>query len=343
VIPLDAADIVLVAAALLQVEPSEVLRRIDLDAVDQALAEPVPPPADPAARTAALVRGLQSHRPLPVRNNQLALLAATQFLAVNGWRLDGEPPEELARVLRAPGTTKRLARWLRPRLLPTETRRNAMIRLSRNVRHVLDLAQEEARLLRHHLTLPHHLLLGLIREEGAAATALATLGVDLGMARLAVAEVTGQGPETPHGIIILAPRARQALDLSAGEARRLGSSVVDTEHLLLGLVRQTDAEAARVLDRLDIRPEEVREQVLQLAGADGAAAEDRVAALRAAMDAAIDAGDFDLAATIRAHERGLRRPDEAEEIQRLHREIRRLRELLRAAGLDPDAAPPQPG
>lgn len=81
---------------------------------------------------------------------------------------------------------------------------------------------------------------------------------------------------------------------------------------------------------------------MQLAGADGAAG-DRAATLRAAMDAAIDAGDFDLAATIRAHERGRRRPDEADEIQRLHREIRRLRELLHAAELDPDAVQPQAG
>jgi ClpA/ClpB-like protein len=342
VIPLDAADLVLVAARLHGVDPARALDRIDLDALGRALAEPAPRPGDPAAVAAALLCGLRRHRPLPADHDRFALLATTALLAANGWQLDARSPAALARLVRTASRPARSARELR-RLLsrtPTATRRTTMTtRLTDRARRVLDLAQEEARLFRDCVTMPHHLLLGLLREqEGPAAGALAALGIDLTMARLAVAEVSGPNQDPPAGVLALAPRTRQVLDRSAGEARRVGSAVVDTEHLLLALVEQADWQSRRVLDQLGAEPDEVRAQVRHVSAAPSAAP-DPAEALRRAVDAALDAGDVEQAAALRRlqqeqHDAG--RPDAA---RGLRAEVARLRALLRENGVDPGVPP----
>jgi hypothetical protein len=331
VIPLDAVDLVLVAARLLDVDPARALDRIDPTALDRALAEPVPRPADPAAFAAALLCGLRSHRPLPTGNDRFALLCVAQLLAHNGWRLDASEPETLARLVRTarrPAGSARRLRSLLHRAPSTSSRRTSMVtRLTDGARRTLDLAQEEARRYCDHVLVPHHLLLGLIREGGNAATALAAVGVDLTTARLAVAELGCSREPSTAPVVPLAPRTRQMLDQAAGEARGLGRAVVDTEHLLLAMLRQQDGYSRKVLEHLGADPAQVREQVHRQATA-AAAPDDPASTLRRAVDAAIDAGDYDLAAALR---RQLGGPETGAEVAR-------LRALLRANGIDPDAS-----
>jgi hypothetical protein len=323
VIPLDPADLVLVAAGLWRVEPERALGRIDLDALDRALAEPVPRPGDPAATAAALMCGVRRQQPLPATNDRFALMATVQLLAFNGWRLDDRRPEALARVAKNARKPARAARKLRPmlsRISGTETRRTAMRPgFTDGTRQVLDLAQEEARRFRECVILPQHLLLGLIREEGVAADVLAELRIDLTTARLAVAEASPSGQEPPAGVIGLAPRTRQLLDRAAGEARRAGRADVDTEHLRLAMDQPQHGDLRHVLEVLGVEPDEVRAQVRRRATAP--AAVDPEAALRRAVDAALDADDYDLAAALRQQQQ----------------EVDRLRELLRRNGIDPAA------
>jgi hypothetical protein len=345
VIPLDAADLVLVAARLWDLRPERALDRIDLAALDRALAEPVPRPGDPAATAAALLCGLRRQHPVPAGNDRFALVATAQLLAVNGWLLDAGSPQALADLVRRARRPSRAARGLRRTLsrIPTATRRTMMVtRLTDRAGRALDLAQEEARQLTDHAVLPHHLLLGLIRAEegegGTATEALAALGVDLRMARLAVAEVSAPDQDPPTGTIALAPRTRQLLDSSAGEARLAGRIAIDTEHLLLALVRQTDGHSRRVLEVLGAAPDEVREQVLRAGRATPREA-DPAEVVRRAVDAAIDAGDLELAADLRRHQQELSGSGGAAEVSGLRAEITRLRELLRENEVDPDSRP----
>jgi hypothetical protein len=318
-----------------------VLVRIDLAALDRALAEPVPRPGDAAATAAALLCGLRRHRPLPTGNDRFSLLATTQLLAFNGWRLDHPDPDALVRAVRRANAPARTARELRPFLLRapiTATRRFSMtIRFTDGARRALELAQEEARRYRDHGLLPHHLLLGLIREGGNAAAALAAVGVDLMTAQLAVAELGCSREPSPAPVLPLAPRTRQMLDQAVGEARALGGTVVDTEHLLLAMLRQEDGYSRKVLEHLGAEPDQVREQVRRQSAAPSSA-DDPASILQRAMDAAIDAWDYELAATLRKQQQQLREPGGAAKIGELSAEVARLRALLRENGIDPDAS-----
>lgn len=132
-------------------------------------------------------------------------------------------------------------------------------RFTKRARHVLTLAQEEARRLQHPYLGTEHLLLGLIQEgEGLAAKVLTNLGIDLNRLRQAVEEIVGPGERAVEGEVCLTPRAKKVLELAADEARRLKHSFIGTEHLLLGLLRESDGIACEVLENLGIRLEQVR-------------------------------------------------------------------------------------
>jgi ATP-dependent Clp protease ATP-binding subunit ClpA len=140
-------------------------------------------------------------------------------------------------------------------------------RFTDKARHVVVLAQEEARLLRHDYIGTEHLLLGLIREgNGVAAKALEHLGIELAAVRQHVEELVGQGPAQAKrsGHIPFTPQAKKALQLALREAVQLGHNYIGTEHILLGLIREGDGPAARVLARLGADLDGVRTEVARL-------------------------------------------------------------------------------
>lgn len=147
-------------------------------------------------------------------------------------------------------------------------------------RRALVNAQEEARLLGHDHIGTEHLLLGLIHEgDGIAARALMELGVSLEAVRERIEETVGRTTGEPTGNAPFTPRAKKVLELSLREALQLGHSYIGTEHLLLGLVREGEGVAARVLQALGIDLPRVRPSVMQcLSGYQGRASDEAEAA-----------------------------------------------------------------
>jgi ATP-dependent Clp protease ATP-binding subunit ClpA len=248
-------------------------------------------------------------------------------------------------------------------------------RFTDRARQAVVLAQEEARLLNHNYIGTEHILLGLAHEgQGVAAKALESLGISLEAVRAQVEEIIGQGQSAPTGHIPFTPRAKKVLELSLREALQLSHNYIGTEHILLGLIREGEGVAAQVLVKVGASLDRVRQQVIQLlSGYAGGEApepagartrlvrmtvpaelrevEEQLAQVRQEKKAAIDAEDFERAAALRDQERQLlRRVAEREqawaagvdleavvqENQRLHREVERLRELLRQHGIEPD-------
>src|SRR6266853_1094530 len=138
-------------------------------------------------------------------------------------------------------------------------------RFTDRARRVVVLAQEEARMLNHNYIGTEHILLGLIHEgEGVAAKALESLGISLDAVRRQVEVIIGQGQQAPSGHIPFTPRAKKVLKLADREARALGHNYIDTQHILLGLIREGDGVAAQVLVTLGADLNRVRQQVIQL-------------------------------------------------------------------------------
>lgn len=139
-------------------------------------------------------------------------------------------------------------------------------RFTERAQKVLALSQEEAIRLGHHNIGTEHILLGLIREgDGIAAKALKELGLEVRKIQAEVEKLIGKGNQ-PMKSIHYTPRAKKVVELSQDEARKLGHSYVGTEHILLGLIREGEGVAARVLHNLDVSLNKARQQVLQLLG-----------------------------------------------------------------------------
>jgi ATP-dependent Clp protease ATP-binding subunit ClpC len=142
-------------------------------------------------------------------------------------------------------------------------------RFTDRARRVVVLAQEESQRLSHNYIGSEHLLLGLLAEqEGVAARALESLNVTLTAAREQVEEIIGPGQQTPHGHIPFTPRAKKILELALREALTMGSEVINTEHLLLGLIDEGDGVGAQILQRLGATAQAVREAVATLSTAE---------------------------------------------------------------------------
>jgi ATP-dependent Clp protease ATP-binding subunit ClpC len=139
-------------------------------------------------------------------------------------------------------------------------------RFTDRARLVVVQAQEEARRLDHDHIGPEHILLGLIHDEvgGVAARALESLGISVQALRHRVEETVGRGEQAPSGHIPFTPEAKQVLSLALKESVALGHHYIGTEHILLGLIREGDAVAARVLSELGADLEAAREQVIRL-------------------------------------------------------------------------------
>ena len=137
-------------------------------------------------------------------------------------------------------------------------------RFTDRARRVVVLAQDEARLLNHNYIGTEHILLGLIHEaEGVGAKALEALGVTLEAAREQVRDIIGEGNQAPTGHIPFTPRAKKVLELSLREALQLGHNYIGTEHILLGLLREGEGTAVKVLTRLNAEPSAVRQEVIE--------------------------------------------------------------------------------
>ena len=141
-------------------------------------------------------------------------------------------------------------------------------RFTERARKVIVYAKEEARRFNHDYIGTEHLLLGLVREgEGVAAAVLQKLGLDLETIRIEVEKLVQPGPQTQVlGDIPFTPRSKKALELSAEEARALGHNYIGTEHLLLGLVKEGEGMAYRVLLNLGLDLGKLRNEVMELLG-----------------------------------------------------------------------------
>ncbi|TDM12034.1 ATP-dependent Clp protease ATP-binding subunit [Macrococcus lamae] len=139
-------------------------------------------------------------------------------------------------------------------------------KLTERAQRVLAHAQEEAIRLQHNNIGTEHLLLGLVKEpEGIAAKVLATFDVTEEKIITEVEQLIGHGSEM-SGTIQYTPRAKKVIELSLDEARKLNHSFVGTEHILLGLIRENEGVAARVLANLDLNITKARAQVVKLLG-----------------------------------------------------------------------------
>jgi len=242
-------------------------------------------------------------------------------------------------------------------------------------KQAVDLAMEQARQLGHAHLGTEHLLLGLLGAgDGVAAQVLASMGIPLEEVRSRVENIIGPGtpgrsPGTRAGSIMPTPRARRVLGLTLREALALGHNDVGTGHLLLALLGEGHGIAAHVLTSLGADHARVREQVLSLmtsadeqAGpqtrlvrmaipADLADAMERLAQVQRQRKAALGAEDLEAAAALRDREDQLRasklRLEQrwaagvdvqavVAENQRVHRELDRMRGLLREHGIEPD-------
>jgi len=344
-IELEVADLVVIAGRALGLDTGQVLDLLDPAAAERALDHarpviqpgyrPAPPgtpailkivdtpatpgapatlkvldvpgtPAAPAVVAAALLHALVHQRPFRRGNQQVALAAMLQFLAVNGWAMDPGPPEPVAAMVTeaAAGAldVMNVASFLTSRLRPighagaqvreapapqgtsfAERLKMATMRrqpkgmfqrFTDRARQAIYLAQEEARLLRHDHVGPEHLLLGLLYEgKGLAATALESLGISLEGIREQVEEIIGSGQSPAEGHIPFAPQAKKALEVSLREALQLGHNYIGTEHVLLALLCAVEGTPARVLTAAGADYGRVHDQVLRLLSSGGGLAD----------------------------------------------------------------------
>jgi ATP-dependent Clp protease ATP-binding subunit ClpC len=200
-------------------------------------------------------------------------------------------------------------------------------RFTDQARQVVSQATQEAQLLRHGHVGTEHLLLALVfDDEGLAAKALESLGLSLGDVRQQVTSITGQGEHSTPGRIPFTPQAKRVLELALREALGLGRNCIGPEHVLLGLLRLERGIGARVLTGLGAGYDQVRERVAELASQREQADQEAQQARRATpAEQLADAPES---------------PDTLQVIlaenQRLHRELDRLRGVLRDHGIEPD-------
>jgi ATP-dependent Clp protease ATP-binding subunit ClpC len=143
-------------------------------------------------------------------------------------------------------------------------------RFTERARQVVVLAQDEARTLKHNYIGTEHILLGLLREEeGLAARVLDTLDITVEEVRAQVARIVGQGDEVTTGQIPFTPRAKKVLELALREALSLGHNYIGTEHILLGLVRENEGVAARILLDFDADAERIRNEIIRMLSGPG--------------------------------------------------------------------------
>src|ERR1051326_6128681 len=148
---------------------------------------------------------------------------------------------------------------------PTNMSEEAMNNFTPRALQVLAVARKEADRFNHNFVGTEHLLLGLIKlGQGVAVNVLQKMGLDLETVRMEVEKQVGTGPDQKMiGNIPYSPRVKKVLALAAKEAKALNHTYVGTEHILLGLLREGDGVAARVLKSLDVDIEQTRQEILK--------------------------------------------------------------------------------
>ena len=316
---LDLAGLVLVASRTLGLDEAAVLELADLEAAASVLAA-ARNPAGPERQAAILVHGLVRGQVFGPRSGEVALLAACQLLALHGLAAvdlgaPGAVRHLLAGVAGGRVGVDELTIWLEQST--TGWREQMFERFTDKARQAVVLAQEEARRLGHPEVRTEHLLLGLLAVDGesAATRTLTGLEVPLDDLRGEVEERIGRGEGAPSGHLPFAPQNKKVLELSLREALQLGHNYIGTEHILLGLVREAESGAARLLAARGADLNAVRQEVarqLATGAGDRAAAKPSKEGLIADIEALYD------------------------EIGRLSREVHRLTDLLRRHGIEPD-------
>jgi ATP-dependent Clp protease ATP-binding subunit ClpC len=188
-------------------------------------------------------------------------------------------------------------------------------RFTDKARDVVTAAQDEARTFRHAYIGTEHLLLGLFRVDDSLAQAvlvelLGEKGIEA--AREYVGRIVGFGDdEAVVGQIPFTPRAKRVLKLALREALALGQNYIGTEHVLLGVVRENEGVAARILEEQTLTPEQVRTKVIQkLSGPERATLKRATSSglrikISRLKDEALDHGFLELAEELRAIERDM--------------------------------------
>ena len=149
-------------------------------------------------------------------------------------------------------------------------------RFTDRAKKVMNLARQEAQRFNHEYLGTEHILLGLVQEgSGVAANVLRNMQIDLAKIRTEVEKLVKTGPSmVTMGQLPFTPRAKKVLELSMEEAGNLGHNYIGTEHLLLGLIKENEGIAAKVLTNLGVKLEDVREEVLEFLGAEPGEEED---------------------------------------------------------------------
>jgi prophage maintenance system killer protein len=352
-IEIDVADLVVIAARVTGTGSDAALDQLDVAAAQAALAEAwladaelsETSAADAGLAAAVLMRALLRHRPFPVRGQQIAVAAGLQFLALNGWQADLDPPGA-ALVVVAGLASGRLnpadaAAWLSARLsaysappakeAPMRTRLRGLLgavdprpkagvvtpvtgflAFTDDARDVVVWARAEADRLGIDRPGPEQFLLALVEgDQGVAAQALKRLGISPQAVRQQITQITQitgqrQPPVPPEPDT---PLPMQVMPRAVGEAVSEGHDYIGTEHILLGLFHAGDDTAARALAGLGTGEREVRSAIMAVTGGPG---------------------------PIRpAHHRGRKPVARDDEIRRLRREVARLSDLLREHGIEP--------
>jgi prophage maintenance system killer protein len=313
---LDVADLVVIGGRVLGIGTGAALEQVDPQAAETALAEAPVPLSLPdsyaaAAACAGLMSGLLQHPPFPEHRERVAVAVGLQFLAVNGWQADLDPPQAAALVVECLASGRiepdDMAGWLAARLsapaargirMPHIRNKESLVRLplhgparrarsgagmsvdgrmlarfSDHAAAAIFMARQEARRLGHDSVDPEHLLLGLIRVgEGTGISALDRLGVSREALRRQLEGSIGHGPGRTYGPIRFSrPRGQMVLISALPEALAQGTTDICTTHLLLAQYHD-DGPASRTLARLGATEDRVRDTI----AATGANPEGRV-------------------------------------------------------------------
>jgi ATP-dependent Clp protease ATP-binding subunit ClpC len=138
-------------------------------------------------------------------------------------------------------------------------------RFTNKARDAVSFAQDEARELRHNYIGTEHLLLGVLRvEEGLGVRVLGELGVTVEQVRDQVVRIVGRGDEVTTGQIPFTPRAKKVLELALREAQSLGHNFIGTEHILLGVVRENEGVASRILLDFSVDASKIRSETARM-------------------------------------------------------------------------------
>jgi prophage maintenance system killer protein len=301
---LDVADLVVIGGRVLGIGSGAALQRVDTQAAETALAQaPValslPDSYAAAAACAHLMSGLLQHPPFPEHRERVAVAVGLQFLAVNGWRADLDPPQVAAIVVQCLASGRiepdDMAGWLAARLSAPAARgirmphplhgpaRRAcggagmsvdgrmLARFSDHAAEAVFMARQEARRLGQGSVDPEHLLLGLIRVgAGTGISALDRLEVSREALRRQLEESIGHGPGRTHGPVRFSrPRGQKVLSSALPEALAHGTTDICTAHLLLAQYHD-DGPASRTLAGLGATEDRVRSTVTALRARKGA-------------------------------------------------------------------------